>query len=189
MSERGEVEFPEELRQQLFPNYPNEQQIDRFFATLGRAVSAWQLVETSLYLVYEAAIQPQAPGAAASAFHAIQTFNVKLSVTDATVRFVLLGKPALLPEWKTLRDDANTKSMQRNKLVHFSTYVMVDAKNENDKIRLEPPLHDYRHAVSRKKTQYRITDIAAAAERFRLLSRDFRLFAREIFETPQQTSA
>jgi hypothetical protein len=142
MSERGEVEFPEELRQQLFPNYPNEQQIDRFFATLGRAVSAWQLVETSLYLVYEAAIQPQAPGAAASAFHAIQTFNVKLSVTDAPFdlcywgnqRYYQNGKPfatmrtqnpcngtssfiSLLTSWSTLKTRTIKYAWSRNFMI------------------------------------------------------------------------
>src|SRR5262249_23990875 len=68
-----EIQGPdrEEIARQLFPNYPNEIQIARFLGTLGRAITHWQLVETELYEVYEAAVSPGRPGAAASGFHAI----------------------------------------------------------------------------------------------------------------------
>jgi hypothetical protein len=173
----GEVEFPEELRQQLFPNYPNQQQIDRFFATLGRAISAWQLVETTLYLVYEAAIKPQIPGAAASAFHALQTTKTKLTATDAAVVFTLLDRAELFVEWKRLNSRVDTKKNARNKLVHFLTYVMVDEKKEDDKIRLEPQLHDFRHV---KKPQYKLSDITARAAEFTKLANDLYVFAQKL---------
>src|SRR5690349_22744859 len=41
--------------EKLFPNFPDEGQIARFFETLGRAVGTWQLVEGALYLVFERA--------------------------------------------------------------------------------------------------------------------------------------
>ena len=117
-----EIQGPdrEEIARQLFPNYPNEAQIARFLETLGRAVTYWQLVETELYEVYEAAISPKRPGAAASSFHAIQTFNIKLAVTDAAIRFCLEENQGLYDEWRTqLYKSANKTANRRNQLVHF----------------------------------------------------------------------
>jgi hypothetical protein len=133
-----EGEPRDELTQAIFPDYPNQEQIITFYSTLGQAVSAWQLVESALYVVYEKSTKPQIQGAASCGFHAIQTFNIKLIVTDAAVRFYLLKCQECLPEWELLYKKSDTKSAQRNKLVHFSTYIMYSEKNENDKIRLEP---------------------------------------------------
>jgi hypothetical protein len=113
MSGEFEINLPIEAKRRLFPDYPNEEQIARFFTTLGTAISLWQLVETTLYLIYERTIQPGQPGAAASAFHAIQTFNIKLAVTDAEVRFRLQENASLLAEWTNLKKKANDKSKRR----------------------------------------------------------------------------
>jgi hypothetical protein len=163
----------------LFPNYPDEAQIARFLETLGRAITFWQVVETELYEVYEAAIGPQRPGATASGFHAIQTFNIKLAATDAAVRFCLAEKTDLHAEWEKIRRSAVNKSMRRNQLVHFSTFIMVDAKNENERIRLEPQLHDYRHKES-DAPRFRVTEIAKFAERFVDLASQLRTFKRRL---------
>ena len=173
-----------ELRQRLFPDYPNEHQINRFYATLGGAISAWQLVETALYEIYERAVRPGHPGAAGAAFHAIQTFNIKIAVTEAAVIFRLGAMPDLLKEWDRLKIQANKKSQRRNQLVHFSTFIMFKEQNENDKICLEPQVYDYRFARGRLK--FRTSEITEIALTFSKLSESFRIFARKIsaLETP-----
>jgi hypothetical protein len=85
---------------------------DRQILCYARAISAWQLVETGLYLVYKAATKPQVPGVAASAFHAMQTTSAKLTATDAAVSFTLLEQAELLQEWVQLKIRVNTKKQR-----------------------------------------------------------------------------
>lgn len=170
----------EELRRKLFPNFPNEEQISRFFDVLGRAISVWQIVETALYEVFERAVMPGAPGACGAAFHAIQTFNLKLRATDAAVRFRLSGKPVLLDEWESIKADADTKSQRRNQMVHFVTYIMTNERNDNDKIRLEPMVYDFRFLDH--KPRLRMSEISQITDRFVVLSEKLRAFKSKLSE-------
>ena len=142
----------------------------RFYAALGGAISGWQLVETALYEVYERAIVPQQPGAAAAGFHAIQTFNGKLAVTDAAIRFRLWALPDVLESWIHLKRRADKRSQRRNQLVHFSTWIMFNEENENDKIRLEPQMYDYRFQSD--KPRFRISEVTDIASTFGKLARN-----------------
>jgi hypothetical protein len=179
--------LPEEIRLKMFPNYPDDTQIVRFFDTLGRAVTVWQTVETSLYEVYEKAVRPQLPGAAAAGFHAMQAFNVKLTVTDAAVRFCAAGNETLLREWADIKDDAGKKATRRNQFVHFSTYIMWDETNPNDRIRLEPQLYDTRFPAD--APHLRMTEIAEITDKFVEVSRRLSLFAKKISEQLAQPQA
>ena len=137
-----EREPSEDQIQMVFPDYPNQRQITKFYSTLGEAVSTWQLVEASLYRVYEKAADPQMRGAAACGFHALQAFNIKLMSTNAAVKFAIVSKAEvlggnlnedakkLMSEWEVLQERANTKAQQRNAFVHFSTLVMFTEKRE-----------------------------------------------------------
>ena len=169
----------EEIFRRLFPDYPNEAQISRFLQALGRSITVWQLVETALYEVYEVAIGPQRPGAAASGFHAIQTFQIKLKATNAAIRFLFYDNSGLDEEWQKLYQSADKKSQRRNQLVHFSTYIMSREKRENDKIRLEPQLHDYRHPPG-DVPKFRVTDIIAFGTRFDALAKELMAFKSKL---------
>lgn len=165
-----------DLQKSIFPNYPNEEQIARFFDVLGRAVTVWQLVETALYEVYERALLPERPGACGAAFHAIQTFNIKLAATDAAVRFCLAGdKTGLLDQWEKVRANADKKSKRRNEFVHFSTYIMFNEENENDQIRLEPQVYDWRY-VDGVKPSLRISEISSIGARFQVVADELKKF-------------
>lgn len=178
MSAKFPIDLQPEVKQQLFPNYPDERQIANFFATLGRAVTVWQTVETALYMVFERATEPNMPGASAAAFHAIQTFTIKLAATDAAVRFRIVNNRALLDEWASLRSDADAKSIRRNQFVHFSTYIMVDEKRPNDRVRLEPQIFDTRHSDGGPKL--RMSEIDQITARFTVLSDNLTKFSRKI---------
>ena len=81
------------VTRQMFPHYPDAEQVTEFYCALGVAISTWQLVKSTLYLVYERAISPNMPGAAGAAFHALQHTNSKINATDAAVQFALLEQP------------------------------------------------------------------------------------------------
>jgi hypothetical protein len=169
----------------FFPNHPSEAQIAEFFHVLGRAITFWQLVETALYQVYERAISPTRPGACAASFHALQAFNVKLSATDAAVRFCLAENSDLLDEWDKLKEHAQKKSGRRNEFVHFSTYIMRDEENENEKIVLEPQIFDSRP----NKTRHRLPDIKEISNRFIELANKLERFVEKIPITKEQSAA
>jgi hypothetical protein len=140
MKTDDETESPVELKQRLFPDYPNEQQISRFYATFGSAISAWQLVETALYEIYERAVRPRNKKPRRSRGCLSRDPNIQyqdcrhrgcgqISTRNHARSFEGMGSP---------QDSSNKKSQRRNQLVHFSTFFMFREKNENDKIRLEP---------------------------------------------------
>ena len=84
--------MPDKLNNQLFESYADEAQQRDFFAALGRALSGWQFVESALYLVHEAAILPAIPSAFAASFHQVQTFRLKLQITDMALRACLIER-------------------------------------------------------------------------------------------------
>jgi hypothetical protein len=47
----------------LYPNYPKPEQVQEFYAAMGQAIAAWQLVESNLYEVYRASTGARCPGA------------------------------------------------------------------------------------------------------------------------------
>lgn len=164
----------------LFPNYPDEHQIARFFEVLGRAVSAWQLVESSLYLVYERAVRPALPGAAAAAFHSLQAFKTKLVATNAAVRFACIEYDDIRNIWSVLEKRADKLALRRNQFVHFGTVVLVNEANQNDRIRLEPLIYDTRHIVSGSQPRIRITEITEISTRFDALALDLERFSARL---------
>lgn len=172
-------EAEERIRKVLFPNYPDANQIARFFEVLGKAITTWQLVETALYEVYERAVVPERPGACGASFHALQAFNVKLTATHAAVVFALSDKPELLDEWDRIKVQANKKATRRNEFVHFSTYIMANESTDNDKIQLQEQVHDYRRA-GRSPSTLRMSDITEITERFIELANDLRRFKNKI---------
>jgi hypothetical protein len=166
--------------QWLFPNYPDEKQIARFFEVLGRAISTWQLVETALYEVYERTICPKRPGACGASFHAVQTFNIKLALTDAAVQFAFAEDGETLNVWDSIVKRAQKKSQRRNQFAHFSTFIMFNEKGSNEKIRLEPQIYDWRHVKDRPKL--RMSEIADITNGFFDLANELRSFARKLPE-------
>jgi hypothetical protein len=106
-SSRFGTDTPEQeaMRKIFFPNYPSQEQQGKFFQALGLAITVWQLVESALYQVYERAIAPFRPNACAAGFHAMQTFSLKLSVTDAAVRSCLAEDPESIEEWSKTKEE------------------------------------------------------------------------------------
>jgi hypothetical protein len=182
----------EALNKLFFPNFPSEKHIAEFYETLGRAISAWQSVEEALYMLYERCIDPRRPGAAGASFHSIQTFNIKLSATDAAVQFALLdASQEDRDEWECLRSALNKKAERRNHFAHFQVLTFVDQKAVGKKIMLMPQGYDHRYKVGiREKQAYSMSDIINITSSFLGLTKSLHRFRQKIppTQTPAETS-
>jgi hypothetical protein len=173
------------LTKELFPHYPEPAQVTEFFEAVGVALAAWQLVEDSLYLLFERAIVPQRPGAAGCGFHALQ-FKGKLLVTDAAVRFALLSAPKddipiLTEKWTQLFDKARKCAKRRNDFAHFATFSYFDEKDKGKRLRLRPASFDSRFAAGLiERREYTLNDIRTNAESFRKFSVELTAFLAKI---------
>ena len=168
----------------IFPDHPTELEITKFFEMLGRAISAWQGVEAATYEIYERAIDPGRPGAAAAGFHAIQTYRIKLLVTDQAVLFATLEHPDLRTEWEKLRKRAGKKYERRNDFAHLMAWTYFREAHPNDRMALGPSPFDTRHflkpAGKRVRPKFRITEITEIGASFGTLIADLRQFSRAL---------
>lgn len=114
---------PRAVIEQLNPNLPRTAQIKTFYAQLGRAVAAWQLVEQALYEIYRTVTGARRPGAEAAAFYLVPAFRIKLNLTTAAVRFALYDNEKLLETWANIHNRAIKKSQKRNEIAHRAVWI------------------------------------------------------------------
>jgi hypothetical protein len=176
----------DKLTRQMFPNYPDQKQIKEFYQAIGIALTAWQMVESALYLIFERSIVPKRPGSAGCAFHAPQHSKTQLAMADAAVRFAFFSadeekRNDLIERWDKLRRKVDKKLTIRNHFAHFHAMTYFDQQIENERILLEPGIYDFRFAVGiRERKKYGINEIRTSAETFRKLSDDLYAFVKEI---------
>jgi len=175
------------VTKQMFPYYPDLEQIKEFYCALGMAISTWQHVEAALFLTFDRAVVPGLQGAAASAFHALQHTQSKLNATDAAVQFALLQeadharREVLLREWQVIRRKVNNRLERRNHLAHFEVVTYYEEPRAEDKIRLIPMAFDFRYAAGIKKPiEYRISNINNIAGSFQRVSQRLLKFLKKI---------
>lgn len=173
-----------ELISRLYPDYPKESQIKTFYAALGRAIAAWQIVETYLYEVYRASTRAQRPGAEACAFFSVPAFRAKLNLTSAAVKFVLHGRATLLKEWGRLYNHAAETSVQRNRIAHGAVWTQFQEKRKERKIYVGPNMSDFREALKRQPGQepeiLTLTTVRGYEKDFRELAQRLREFSFKI---------
>ena len=173
--------MPKFARDFFFPNYPDGKQIKRFFETIGKALTIWQLVEMGLLGIFRQAVLSEAPGAISAAFYAVHSFQTKLNLVDGAVSFRLEDHPAILKEWKKLQKRANEKAKRRNQFAHFATFIMTNEQNPNDQLVLEPHTEDF---IGQKKfsSRIRVSEIEEITESFGKLAGDLSEFSRKFSE-------
>lgn len=120
------------------PNLASPEDVE-FYAALGRAMDDWQLVEISLCNLFATTLRTPDERVAAEVFYSVQNFRDKLSMVDASVKFVFWGHRDLLPKWEKLRKKVDRRSKRRNTIVHAHTWSehIGDGKMER---RLGPQL-------------------------------------------------
>ena len=175
----------------LYPNYPRDSQIRTFHAAMGRAIAAWQAVETWLYEVYRATTASRRPGAEACAFFSVHAFQTKLSLTSAAVQFTLQDDVAALALWKTLAKKARTKANRRNEIAHGAVWTQFHETRRDRKIYIGPNMMDFRDQPRKQPNQdtepLTLKRMRGYEKDFCLLGEQFRRFSQRI--PPPEASA
>jgi hypothetical protein len=168
----------------LYPLLPTPSQVKTFYAAMGEAIAAWQLVESALYEVYRQSTIANRPGAEACAFYAVPSFRTKLNMTSAAVQFALMANAALFAEWSTLVNQAGKRSDRRNEIAHGAVWTMFQEKRKDRKIYIGPNIMDFRHILKRKQPQetepLTLARVRGYEKAFRLLAQQMGQFARRI---------
>ena len=105
-----------------------------FFAALGRAISKWANVESSLFGLYNTVLQAKNWDVSSAAYHSVTNLKTKLDMVDAAIRtaYPIRNKPKentnksneqLLKKWNTLKRRIHDYSQRRNDIVHFIVQI------------------------------------------------------------------
>lgn len=159
---------------------PDAKLQSEFYEALGRGIAAWQRVEASLCQLYIIAVQPAIPGAATASFYAAQSFSMKLSLTDAAMRFSLMGKDEALSTWEKLKAKMNKKNERRNEMAHLAVSYTNHEKNRDDKIKLATNIMDTRYFAKGLKIERKLSEIKHIITRFDALASEACQFARPL---------
>ena len=104
------------------PVHPSAEELDAFYAAVGRAIARWSIVEDQLYTVFEHLVEPNRVGVMMAAFHSLQHTQSKIGMVDAGV--IPFGEkyPELVSEWKGLKRRCTKLLGRRNEFAHFQPY-------------------------------------------------------------------
>ena len=83
------------------------EEVEAFYAALGRAITQWAAVEYGLKETYHASLGNVTFWMCSAVFYAVDSFRAKLQMVDAAVK---MATPQRLQDWQTLhaRIEANT---------------------------------------------------------------------------------
>lgn len=118
-----------------------EEEVDlRFYAAIGRCITAWAHVEDELAAIYVEAIGAPNSAPAYASFYAIQSPEVKISITHSAVSMRLV-KGDVLAHWRSLYNRATKRRKTRNAIAHYQVIVNPQAKH-NSQYELRPLIRD-----------------------------------------------
>jgi hypothetical protein len=129
---------------------PTRGQRRSFYEALGRAISAWQEVESGIYEVFRELTASERPGAVAAAFFAMNAFGQKLDMTNAAAHFVLF-KTDLFDTWVNLNDTAQKLYGKRNALAHQVVWVKYGEEQKEQRIFIAPQALDLSRTLPRQR--------------------------------------
>lgn len=130
---------------------------EQMFALVGRAITAWSVVELSLCNIFAVCIAscpsrrtPEGgyvflPDNAVptAIFYSVENFRGKLGLVDAALRARLSGgsqwEAGILAAWATLHDKTRKLSLRRNKLAHWTVIPAFQLEDRFKPARLMPP--------------------------------------------------
>lgn len=112
--------------------------LDEFYRAYGRAMFAWQEVETALFKLYHAIGERSGNRdimASSRAYYAKHSFGPKLRLVDRIAR---APDVSTLIDWPTLHKDLHDWSQERNVLAHRPVRLVPDGAGVS--LRLDLPL-------------------------------------------------
>ncbi len=168
---------------------PNSPEFKRLHEVLGRALTTWQEVESSLFDVFFRVSSCTHENVALAIFYSPHDFSEKLKCTHNAARMALNNND-MLGDWKMLRKRMINASEVRNALAHFILIrdTEFDAQDEviSSRLRLHPNFQDVTEEFrTRKPTVQNLDadDIIGHTVTFRTLLNDVKAFAHEIPQT------
>ena len=112
--------------------------LDDFYRAYGKAMFAWQEVETALFKLYHAIRERSGDRdimASSRAYYGKHSFGPKLSLVDAVAR---ASDVSALIDWPTLHKDLHDGSQERNALAHRPVRLVPDSPGV--KLQLDLPM-------------------------------------------------
>jgi hypothetical protein len=98
-----------------------QKQTDELYLAVGKALSAWSLVEQTLAGIFSTVVVQgrfDPVGSAQIAFWAVESFVGKITMIDGALKFRCYDNPELIGEWETIFKRAREKNNLRNELAH-----------------------------------------------------------------------
>ena len=140
-----------EYFKKLYPHFPTQEESDKFYASMGRAIANWQRVEAALYEVYRACTGSTRPGAEACAFYSVTSFKTKWVMVEEALKFICENDHKILKEWKKIRENMDKKYKWRNEIAHGNVWTALAETRSNRKIYVGPDAYDFRRKKSEKQ--------------------------------------
>lgn len=124
---------------------PDPQQLEAFFAAIGRAIASWQMVEGFLFLVFARVIGAPSLRPLSAAFHTAMNFRGRLDMTNAAILEQIKDK-VLLGKWAKLYDKAVDKAKRRNELAHAVLTFDPSQKQKTKHLYLRSSFVDFKRS-------------------------------------------
>jgi len=150
-----------------------------FYEELGRALVAWQQIETNLWFVFSTAIGASAGSTSMKAYYAIPSFSNQWKMTDAVVREEIenplsnriANADVMLTEWSEIRkalfDGEDAAYPRRNHIAHHVWRVATVDEGSGIRGQAHPATKNLKE--TRKASVLTNSDPCADASTIRLL--------------------
>jgi hypothetical protein len=155
------------------------EEVEAFYAALGRAITQWAAVEYGLKETYHASLGDVSFWMCSAVFYAVDSFRAKLQMVDAAVK---MATPQRLQDWQKLHARIEAKATIRNKLAHFTVINFPQGKSGR-RINLRPNIFDPRHLPINSKRPmggYFLQDLEAIPGQFSSLAHALENFAARV---------
>jgi hypothetical protein len=147
---------------------------EEFYATVGQALSDWQLVEGEIGGIFSVVIGNPGGALSNAAYYSIQSFRVRLLMVNATASVFLRNYPNLQTQWHKLYERTDDKNTIRNYLAHYMAVIIKTKKGT--KMVLHPTIFKFDNLFNPTTRKYDIKQIKAWGTSFENLHTSLRQF-------------
>ena len=162
---------------------------DKFYSALGRAISAWAVVEHRLWLIFHVLLKDSNENFSSAIYHSVVSPSAKLEMINIAITALEFDK-AFNDRWKKIYKDIDKKIKIRHELAHFGIMTNVETSNPytSPVLRQIPSKEVYRKIKSKKyqTNRYFVEDIENINTDFSKLSQDIADFISALAHVMRQ---
>jgi hypothetical protein len=118
-----------------------DEERERFYAALGKAITQWQEVEAAISRLFQDAMGIDAFWPASVSFHAVMSFEIRLDMTNAALQ-AIRGQ-LFMDSWRPLYAKCSKRYKRRNQLAHFHLFA-DEMRRSGYRLHLAPSIFDGR---------------------------------------------